>query len=201
MPTTISAVETAPGAKARLVESAIALFSEKGYSATTIREIIEDASVTRPVLYYYFKNKEDLFCHLVESQFETVCRDLDTILRSERPWRSRLEASVRGAFARAQASPAMVRLMLHFFFSPPIAGIHLDKEKLGMERFTRIVELMRQGIEGGHLRDTDAEELAMAWAGLVDMHVMAGIDKPEAVWTDDYAGVLVDQFLYGAARR
>ena len=46
------------GVEARVLKSAIKLFSEKGYSATTIREIIAEAGVTRPVLYYYFKNKE-----------------------------------------------------------------------------------------------------------------------------------------------
>ncbi|MGC9053361.1 MAG: TetR/AcrR family transcriptional regulator, partial [Candidatus Hydrogenedens sp.] len=51
----------------RLLKSALKLFSEKGYEGTSIREIIEDAGVTRPVLYYYFQNKEDLFRKLVES--------------------------------------------------------------------------------------------------------------------------------------
>ncbi len=38
----------------RLLESALVLFSEKGYEGASIREIIERAGVTRPVLYYYF---------------------------------------------------------------------------------------------------------------------------------------------------
>ncbi|HOH51706.1 MAG TPA: helix-turn-helix domain-containing protein, partial [Candidatus Hydrogenedentes bacterium] len=54
-------LESGNEAEARLLESALKIFSEKGYEGTSIREIIEGAGVTRPVLYYYFQNKEDLF--------------------------------------------------------------------------------------------------------------------------------------------
>ena len=48
-------------ARARLLEAATALFAEKGYASTTVREIVAGAGVSKPVLYYYFKNKEGIF--------------------------------------------------------------------------------------------------------------------------------------------
>ena len=136
-------------AKERLRQSALKLFSERGYTATSIREIIEDAGVTRPVLYYYFKNKEDLFSHLVRSQFERVRADLDDITARHSSCRDRLRAVVVATFGRAQESPEMVRILLQFFFSPPIKGMDLDKGELSSQRFERIVEIMRQGLESG----------------------------------------------------
>jgi len=53
------ASDPANGAEIRLLEGALSLFSKKGYEGASVREIIEEAGVTRPVLYYYFKNKED----------------------------------------------------------------------------------------------------------------------------------------------
>ena len=47
--------------KRLLLESGIALFAEKGYASTSVREIVEGAGVTKPVLYYYFKSKEGMF--------------------------------------------------------------------------------------------------------------------------------------------
>ena len=46
--------------RARLLEAATALFAEKGYATTSVREIVARAGVTKPVLYYYFGNKEGL---------------------------------------------------------------------------------------------------------------------------------------------
>ena len=48
-------------ARARLLETATELFAEKGYAGASVREIVEKAGVSKPVLYYYFKSKEGLF--------------------------------------------------------------------------------------------------------------------------------------------
>ena len=36
------------------------LFAERGYDATSVREIVEAAGVAKPTLYYYFRSKEGL---------------------------------------------------------------------------------------------------------------------------------------------
>ena len=69
-------LESGNEAEARLLESALKIFSEKGYEGTSIREIIEGAGVTRPVLYYYFQNKEDLFRRLVEPLFNEFIAEI-----------------------------------------------------------------------------------------------------------------------------
>ena len=50
----------------RLLETATELFAEKGYAATSVREIVERAGVSKPVLYYYFKSKEGLFYAILD---------------------------------------------------------------------------------------------------------------------------------------
>ena len=54
------------GARKRLMVSAIGLFAEKGYASTSVREIVARAGVTKPVLYYYFKNKEGLLRSILD---------------------------------------------------------------------------------------------------------------------------------------
>ncbi len=41
--------------------AAIAVFSERGYAATTMAHVAEAAGVSRPALYQHFHNKRDLF--------------------------------------------------------------------------------------------------------------------------------------------
>ena len=52
-----------------LLASALKLFNQKGYTGTTVREIVADAGVTKPVLYYYFGNKEGIYLELFEDPF------------------------------------------------------------------------------------------------------------------------------------
>ena len=55
-----------PNARARLLETAIDMFAEKGYAGTSVREIVHRAGVSKPVLYYYFQSKEGLFLAILD---------------------------------------------------------------------------------------------------------------------------------------
>ena len=58
--------------KERLIESALAEFSEKGYTKASLRKICADAGVTTGALYFFFKDKEDLFAAIVEQPFNEL---------------------------------------------------------------------------------------------------------------------------------
>jgi AcrR family transcriptional regulator len=53
-------------ARQRILETATDMFAEKGYAGTYVREIVEKAGVSKPVLYYYFQSKEGLFYAILE---------------------------------------------------------------------------------------------------------------------------------------
>ncbi len=58
--------ELAPkGREAELMEQALALFSEVGYTETSLQEITARLGITRPLFYYYFDSKEDLLWRLI----------------------------------------------------------------------------------------------------------------------------------------
>ena len=55
----INALE--PNARQRLLETATELFADRGYAGTSVREIVDRAGVSKPVLYYYKKVKRGFF--------------------------------------------------------------------------------------------------------------------------------------------
>jgi AcrR family transcriptional regulator len=187
-------------AETRLLESALILFSEKGYDGTTIREIIERAGVTRPVLYYYFENKEDLFCKLVEAEFREMTQAMDHILATVSGCRDRLRQIIAGTFQGAEEAPHVVRLILQVFFAPPEEAPKLDRHGLAKQRLERIVVTMEDGLSGGELAGGAPETLALAFAGLMDVFVMVKSSVPEARLTPELGAWLVDLFMDGAER-
>lgn len=49
--------------RAEIMDAAIRLFAVKGYLNTTTQDIIDEVNISRGLLYYHFKNKEDiLYC-------------------------------------------------------------------------------------------------------------------------------------------
>ena len=53
----------------RILETSAKLFAEKGYSATGIDEIAKNVGITKSVIYYHFKNKEDILQTLIDEAF------------------------------------------------------------------------------------------------------------------------------------
>ena len=194
----MDASDNIAGTRCKVLDSAVALFSEKGYKGASIREIIEHAGVTRPVLYYYFKNKEDLFCSLVESSFAELSEDFDEIMSVAISCRSRLKLLMSKTFARAEESPGMVRLLLNAVFSSPGEEVRLDMTELVEQRFSRVTAIMQAGLDAGELCGSDAESLALVFMGVMDTHIMAKIHRPQLVLTAKLADFLVDLFIKGA---
>lgn len=58
--------------KERLLESAKAEFAEKGYTKASLRKICAGACVTTGALYFFFKDKEDLFTAIVGRPFDSL---------------------------------------------------------------------------------------------------------------------------------
>lgn len=55
-----------------LTESAAAEFFEKGYMKASLRKICANAGVTTGALYFFFKDKEDLFAAIVEPPLDEL---------------------------------------------------------------------------------------------------------------------------------
>ena len=73
----------------QILNAALKRFAEKGYAGTSVQEIVDAARVTKPTLYYYFRNKADLYRALVEWAYD-------------RRYRLMQEAAARGRGLAAQ---------------------------------------------------------------------------------------------------
>jgi len=63
--------------KNAIIQSAIEIFSKKGFANSTISEIAGKANVAEGTIYKYFKNKEDLFFSIPVEKTKEFCRDLE----------------------------------------------------------------------------------------------------------------------------
>ncbi len=194
-------LETGNEAEARLLESALRLFSEKGYEGTSIREIIEGAGVTRPVLYYYFQNKEDLFRRLVESMFNEFASRLEEISGGYAESVGRLKALMRLTFMFAERNPLTIRLIFQMYFSPPMCGPKLDKSLFRRKRFQVVERIIQEGLDRAELTGGDAQSLSLVFVSIMDTHIMAKSHMPDIHLTNELAEGLVDLFFYGACHK
>ena len=60
-PRAVGKAEAGESTRNRILQAASELFAQKGYSATTIEDLVSRAGVSRPSMYYHFNGKEALF--------------------------------------------------------------------------------------------------------------------------------------------
>lgn len=65
--------------RAEIMGAALSLFVEKGYINTTTQDIIDRTKISRGLLYYHFKNKEDILCRMIEHYSEPMARKLSAV--------------------------------------------------------------------------------------------------------------------------
>ena len=58
--------EEAEETRKSVLDAALRVFSRKGYAAAALKEIAEEAGVTRGAIYHHFANKEQLYLALAD---------------------------------------------------------------------------------------------------------------------------------------
>lgn len=69
--------------RAEIMDASMLLFMEKGYANTTTQDIVDKVNISRGLLYYHFKNKEDILYCLVERYSEKLFRDIHVIVNDD----------------------------------------------------------------------------------------------------------------------
>jgi AcrR family transcriptional regulator len=102
----------------RILKSALELFSEKGYEATSVREICEAAGLTKPTLYHFYGSKEGVYRALVEGALERFRSDILRALSGETPLREQLCRVARAYVDAAMREPDLARFVMALSHNP-----------------------------------------------------------------------------------
>lgn len=141
-----------------LVKLAAELFAEKGFQATTVRNIAEEAGILSGSLYHHFDSKESIVDEILSGFFEQLMADYRSVIDLGQDPRETIAGLVRIAFGTLEPHRAAITVMQN------------DWNYLkGMERFAYLtkaedevekmwVDTIRAGQETGLFRaDIDAK--------------------------------------------
>ncbi len=154
-----------------LMKAALTLFTQRGYSATTVRELVEAAGVTKPVLYYYFGSKEGLFLELMRTHFSRLEAAVDIYRKGKGSVRKRLAAMLDKGFAYVRQDLDFIRLMHAVYFGPPGEAPYFDFDAYHQRYHDLVTQFMEEGIEKGEFRSGNAGDMAWIILGTVEIAI------------------------------
>lgn len=146
--------------KLKVLKAASELISAQGYHNVSVREICEAAGVTKPVLYYYFKDKEDLLAELLSEGHKRFIELMNTSINPSAGFEENLDALYNVYLNYTETYPYLIRVSVHVQFSPlpeKIKSFYAKKSKEIMELFN---EIFSKGIKEGYFKkDIELEML------------------------------------------
>jgi TetR/AcrR family transcriptional regulator len=192
-----------PGAERRrqIIEAAAALFSRKGFSGTTTRQVAEAVGVSETTIFKHFATKEELYAAILEIKTHT-----QEILGSVTPVASQqddagvLRALAREMIERVQTDPTLMRLL---FFSA-LEG-HALSDMFFRSRVQRLDDFLSRyiadRIAAGGFRSVDPVQAAWNFIGMVVLHIqlreLFGQKAPPHLTTERAVEEMVSLFLQG----
>lgn len=177
-----------------ILEAAAKIFNERGYHQTSMSDVATALNVTKPFLYYYLKDKEDILYQCSRIATEQLHVMLDEVRAADVTGWGRLELLFRG-YVKVMCSDFGVCLIRST--SPGLMQKESrDKLWTGRRRLNREVEMIiAQGIADGSIRSVDPKKLSFAMFGAFNWVTYwfrhGGPQKPETI---------ADQFLDFFAR-
>jgi AcrR family transcriptional regulator len=135
----------------RILQSALDLFSHKGYDATSVREICEAARITKPTLYHFYKSKDGVYQALVEGALQEFRRELFVELERPGTTTERLQRVARRYFEQARGHRQLMRFIFALVHNPPATAPPTDFIRYYEDLVGRIAECVEEGVRKGEI--------------------------------------------------
>jgi AcrR family transcriptional regulator len=187
------------GGREAILERAAKLFSRKGYTGVSIRDIAQACGITNAALYYHFKNKDDLYLAVLRHHHEAILQsiagpdvdggDLGERLKQLVVRYAEVMCSQRQSFQSVRRDLSHVDdARAHKLLS----AMHADF----MQPLRRLIEAAQAE---GEIAGVDPRLLARLLHGMIiALTFEGGTRRPRL--TAGEADVLVDVFLHGVGR-
>ncbi len=186
------------GKKEAVLQTAVQMFIEKGYRQTSFDDVAKKLKITKPALYYYFHNKEEIYLECYRRGIAMTQQSLDRI-------RSHQGSGLEKVAGFIQTYTVIIAKDFGRFLVrqddrelSPKAQAEVRAEKRKIDQSLR--SFIEQGVEDGSVRPCNVRLAAFSLAGAI--HSLANWFEPGGPLTAEQVGAEFAQTLtQGLANR
>lgn len=187
--------------RAVILNTALSLFCKRGYDAVGVQEIVDQAGITKPTLYYYFGSKQGLMKEILRTYTEQLERCIEKEAGFPGAVPEGLYRIARMYFDFAGSNRQFYLFMMGLFYA--------GRDSEGFQAVYPLIEKYHRQLAGfferhsAQLGNMNGRQqlFADSFLGTLDSHLMmAGRDvreDEELKISDEQVQQIVRQFLYG----
>ncbi len=201
------------GNKKSILEIAERIFTQKGYSLTTMDEIAKEAQFSKATLYQYFKNKSEMFFEIIYKSFEELLQKIGKVQKMNVNAEEKLKKAIyyTGYYYHTKKNiarifimeRALMRKLLHMdskvqtasTHHPPIPGRY---KAILDQIFNLWCEIIEEGVKNGEFRKVDVRQAGFILGAMIrGFHFKGPVREKKELSIQESTDLLHSYFLYG----
>lgn len=143
----------------RILEVATTFFARKGYNGTSIRDIAREADISISTLYYYAKNKNDLYRQVFKEVYNQEVETIDKVLSkvdhdttlNPKALRSLLFELMDALIDRSSSDPDLIRLWAQRWIDKPEESNYIDAE-YSVPLYQKVEKILKEAESNGIIK-------------------------------------------------
>jgi AcrR family transcriptional regulator len=149
-----------------LIDTAIKVFSIKGYARATMNDLAADSGFSKALIYWYWENKAALFNELIDRCMVPYCELLQAALDSKDPFEDKFFRFLR-EFAELFKHQNLLNRLVHFgslhdYTDKPLENFKERVNSYYQQVLNYIEALLQQGKDSGYLKaELETSSLAL----------------------------------------
>src|SRR6056297_223019 len=194
--------------KSKIMKSAAAVFSQKGYAASTTREIAASAGVSEAAMFKYYKNKKGLLHETILDFIEQISLDsifesVDEIVKNnkEMPTEDLFRKLFKDRYCMIDKNFQMFKmLIIEIQYHEDVRDIFIEKVMAKILSYAKVMSSMLE--ERDDIRnDLDYRTIIRSFMGVVLLTIVQKKMLPELVVSNEDIDTeienMVDMFMRG----
>lgn len=192
----MSVQERSRNRRQRLLDAALTVFTEHGYSDTAIDQVARASETSKGGLYFHFPSKQALFLALLDESSQALLERVEAGMAPETDPLARGEAALREVLLAFADHRLLARLLL-------VEAVGAGKDfnarlnQMHAEFAGLIAGCLDDAIAIGQIDPVDTAIVAHAWYGAVNQTVLRWLLTGEPERLEDAFPALRELLLYG----
>jgi TetR/AcrR family transcriptional regulator, fatty acid metabolism regulator protein len=150
----------------QLLDAAVRVFARKGFHASRVGDIAEEAGVAHGLLYHYFKSKDQVLDAVFQENWSILVARIESVEETDEPAGDQLRHIAAIVLRTWLHLPDVVRVVIQEFGRSPELAERIGELTLPIDAIERVIT---RGVERGEFRqDIDPGFAATVVYGSID---------------------------------
>jgi TetR/AcrR family transcriptional regulator len=162
-----------------IIQSAIKVFARMGYEHASMEDLVSEAGCSKALVYLYWKNKAELFSHLIDICGKQYSDFFHGMLESNAPFEERLTAFFPQFVELFNRNKDLNKVVHHgslYLSQKPDEDFRSKTESYYRDYISTLSALYQQGIDLGYLDpNLDVDALAFMAVAAVEGYIYMSI--------------------------